>query len=144
MEFKKELDLALANIAQKKAEENMRNEKAKKYSTRIKRERRLEIIKGCMAIALIFVCAGIVGKMDYESEIKANAAIESEIETEQKHIVRYGVTSEWGSIIETEDGNIWTLEDAPEFEDGTEVRVLFDSNETVSSLDDVIIDVVER
>ena len=46
--------------------------------------------------------------------------------------------------IVTEDGNEWTLTDAPEYENGTEVRVLFDSNETQNVTDDIIIDVTER
>ena len=63
---------------------------------------------------------------------------------EQKYIVRYGTTYERGSVIVTEDGNEWTLIDAPEYENGTEVRVLFDSNETQNITDDIIIDVTER
>ena len=63
---------------------------------------------------------------------------------EQKYIVRYGITYEYGSVIVTEDGNEWTLTDAPEYENGTEVRVLFDSNETKNVTDDIIIDVTER
>ena len=63
---------------------------------------------------------------------------------EQKYIVRYGITYESGSVIVTEDGNEWTLIDAPEYEDGPEVRVLFDSNKTEKVTDDIIIDVTER
>ena len=63
---------------------------------------------------------------------------------EQKYIVRYGITYEYGSVIVTEDGNEWTLTDAPEYENGTEVRVLFDSNKTEKVTDDIIIDVTER
>ena len=63
---------------------------------------------------------------------------------EQKYIIRYGITYDYGSTIVTEDGNEWTLIDAPEYEDGTEVRVLFDSRETKKVTDDIIIDVTER
>ena len=70
------------------------------------------------------------------TEIKANEY--------QQYIVRYGTTYDYGSTIVTEDGNEWTLIDAPEFENGTEVRVLFDSNKTQKATDDIIIDVTER
>lgn len=70
------------------------------------------------------------------TEIKANEY--------QQYIVRYGTTYDYGSTIVTEDGNEWTLIDAPEYEDGTEVRVLFDSNKTQKATDDIIIDVTER
>ena len=63
---------------------------------------------------------------------------------EQKYIARYGVTYDWGATIITEDGNMWYLEDAPEYEDETLVRVLFDSNGTLEAEDDIIIDVTER
>jgi hypothetical protein len=63
---------------------------------------------------------------------------------EQKYIVRYGTTCNYGAVIVTEDGNEWTLIDAPEYENGTEVRVLFDSRETKNVTDDIIIDVTER
>ena len=65
-------------------------------------------------------------------------------QSEQQYIVRYGTTYDYGSTIVTEDGNEWTLIDAPEYEDGTEVRVLFDSNKTQKVTDDIIIDVTER
>lgn len=65
-------------------------------------------------------------------------------EMEQQYIVRYGTTYNWGSIIVTEDGNEWALTDAPEYTNGTEVRVLFDSNKTQIVTDDIIIDVTER
>lgn len=69
--------------------------------------------------------------------------VPKEIE-EQQYIIRFGTTYDWGSTIITEDGNEWTLIDAPEYEDGTEVRVLFDSNRTTKVTDDFIIDVTER
>ncbi len=122
-------------------EEEVRKIKADRYIAQAKRKRRIETIKGYMALAFIIVAVGLVGKMDCESEIKADA---KEVAAEQRYIVRYGITEDYGSIILTEDGNEWTLINAPEYEDGTEVRVLFDSNETESVLDDIIMDVTER
>lgn len=71
--------------------------------------------------------------------------INNGIQTEmQKHIIRYGYAYNDGSTIVTEDGNTWCLEDAPCFDEGTSVRVLFDSNETYSVEDDIILDITER
>ena len=82
------------------------------------------------------ICAGFL--LRTETVAKTNEA------EQQKYIVRYGITYDWGSTIITEDGNEWTLIDAPEYENGTEVRVLFDSNDTTLVTDDMIIDVTER
>jgi hypothetical protein len=77
-------------------------------------------------------------------EIKAYNLEEQQKTVEQQYIVRYGTTYDHGSTIVTEDGNEWTLIDAPEYENGTEVRVLFDSNRTQNITDDIIIDVTEK
>ena len=122
------------------AENKKKERKAKAYSDGLKRKHRVATIKGCMGIVLFLVAAGIVGGQ--EMEIHASETVV--METEQKYIVRYGVTENYGSTIKTEDGNEWTLIDAPEYADGTEVRVLFDSKETLSETDDEIIDVTER
>ena len=91
-------------------------------------------MKNLIIIGLLGFC--LVAKLSTTE----NKAHEPE---EQKYIVRYGTTYDWGSTIVTEDGNEWTLIDAPEYEDGTEVRVLFDSNKTEIVTDDIIIDVTE-
>ena len=77
--------------------------------------------------------------------MQANAKTAKEKpEVMQQYIVRYGTTYDYGSTIITEDGNEWALIDAPEYEDGTEVRVLFDSNKTKIVTDDIIIDVTVK
>lgn len=66
------------------------------------------------------------------------------IEKEQPYIVRYG-TVNWNyekMELLTEDGT-WTLEDPPEYENGTKVRILFDSKGTKKTTDDVVIDLIE-
>ena len=66
------------------------------------------------------------------------------IEKEQPYIVRYG-TVNWNyekMELLTEDG-VWTLEDPPEYENDTKVRILFDSNGTKKATDDVVIDLIE-
>lgn len=49
-----------------------------------------------------------------------------------------GTTYDYGSTIVTEDGNIWEIEDAPEYEDGTRVTVAFDTKGTYNVKDDEI------
>lgn len=66
------------------------------------------------------------------------------IEKEQPYIVRYG-TVNWNQEkmeLLTEDG-VWTLEDPPEYENNTKVRILFDSKGTKKATDDVVIDLIE-
>lgn len=66
------------------------------------------------------------------------------IEKEQPYIVRYG-TVNWNQEkmeLLTEDGT-WFLEDPPEYENDTKVRILFDSKGTKKATDDVVIDLIE-
>lgn len=49
-----------------------------------------------------------------------------------------GTTYNYGNTIVTEDGNIWEIEDAPEYEDGTKVMVAFDTKGTFGIKDDSI------
>lgn len=123
-------------------EMEIRTKKAERHSAKARRKRRIETFKVCLVIIIMFIGAGIVGIMDYETEIMVTAA--ESIETEQKYIVRYGITEDGGETILTEDGNEWELIDAPEYENGTRVRVLFDSKETMEVDDDEIIDITER
>ena len=63
---------------------------------------------------------------------------------EQPYIVRYG-TVNWNHEkmeLLIEDG-VWILEDPPEYENGTKVRILFDSKGTKRAMDDVVIDLIE-
>lgn len=63
---------------------------------------------------------------------------------EQPYVVRYG-TVNWNQEkmeLLTEDG-VWTLEDPPEYENDTKVRILFDSKGTKKATDDVVIDLIE-
>lgn len=127
----KELDLTMASFCQ-------RNRKAREYSWNV-RKQRIKRIKGnafrVTAVILLLTLAGIAGNFDYIAEAHS--------EPEQQYIVRYGIISMDGDIL-TEDGNRWTLIDGPEISNGTAVRVLFDSKETVNPKDDIIIDITER
>lgn len=122
-------------------EKEVRNGRARAYSMNVRRKRAMVRERFGIGLATItgimFVCIIIGSKIDME----VKAAMETEV---QEYIVRYGTTYCSGEVVVTEGGQIWTLEDAPEFDDGTEVRVLFNSNKTETVLDDVIIDVTER
>jgi hypothetical protein len=101
-------------------------------------------LAGVMALAVVgtgILCGWKLGERNDAMEVKA---METEAPEIQEYIANYGVAHCYGAVIQTEDGNIWTLKDAPEFEEGTEVRVLFNSNKTETVLDDEIIDVTER
>lgn len=127
----KELDLTMASFCQ-------RNHKAREYSWNV-RKQRIKRIKGnafrVTAVILLLTFAGIAGNFDYIAEAHS--------EPEQQYIIRYGIISMNGDIL-TEDGNRWTLIDGPEISNGTAIRVLFDSKETVNPKDDIIIDITER
>ena len=47
-----------------------------------------------------------------------------------------------GATLVEDNGNTWYLEDAPEFEEGERIRILFDSKGNEDIYDDEIIDVV--
>lgn len=65
--------------------------------------------------------------------------------TEQEYIVRYATpikTDDNGiTTYEDYDGNLWEVQDAPEI--NGDVRLLFNSMETFSIEDDIIIDITE-
>lgn len=67
---------------------------------------------------------------------------------EQHYVVRNCVfqwpeDSEYAELID-EEGNVWEISDPPEYEEGTEIRVLFNSKGTKIIEDDVIVDLTER
>ena len=114
--------------------------KAQEYSAYVQRKRRTKKAVTGILVATFFIAAfGATGKSDLET-IQAK---EMKTESEQKYIVRYGIM-ESKDLIVTQDGNLWELIDGPEYENGTEVRVLFDSCETEDVTDDIIIDITER
>lgn len=61
---------------------------------------------------------------------------------EYNYVLRYGI---WNNgAIETFDGNCWgIINDGPEYENGTYIRVLFDGKGTANAKDDIIIDLVQ-
>lgn len=123
-------------------EANIRRERLRANAKRNRRKKLMKICLTCFYVIMIVGIGILIGAKTTE-KMEVKAAQESVVEIHE-YIIRYGTAHCYGAVIETEDGNIWTLEDAPEFEDGTEVRVLFNSNKTETVLDDVIIDVTER
>lgn len=130
----------LVALCQQKANERKANEYVQKNNIKRKCKKAVYVIA---AITFFITAFGKVGKDELESEGVVFAK-EIETEHEQKYVVRYGITKDGGETILTEDGNGWKLIDPPEYEDGTEVRVLFDSKETMEVYDDEIIDITER
>ena len=135
------LKTELISLCQQQA----RQRKAQEYSAYVQKQRKLNKTKKVATAILVtafFVTAfTVTGKQDLETiQAKEVKAMET---SEQKYIVRYGFMDSKGLIV-THDGNLWELIDGPEYENGTELRVLFDSNETVDVTDDIIIDITER
>lgn len=133
----------LAALVQSKANQR----RAEEYSAHVKKQRKIRRIRKAVTgilVAAFFVGAfGLVGKSDLESEGVVLAKEVEAKENQQKYIIRYGIMEDSETIV-TKDGNAWSLIDGPEYENGTEVRVLFDSCETKDITDDIIIDITER
>ena len=128
----------LVSLCQQQAQQR----KAQEYVLHVQRKRRTKkAVTGILVAAFFITGFGVTGKSDLET-IQAKQVIAKENESEQKYIVRYGIMEDSETIL-TRDGNLWSLA-GPEFETGTEVRVLFDSCETVDVTDDIIIDITER
>ena len=123
-------------------EANIRRERLRANA---KRNRRKKLMKICLTCfyAIMIIGIGILISAKTTEKMEVKAAQESVVEI-QEYIIRYGTAHCYGAVIETEDGNIWTLEDAPEFEEGSKVRVLFNSCGTETVEDDIIIDVTEH
>jgi hypothetical protein len=115
--------------------------RAEEYSASVQKLRKQKCIRkavtGILVAAFFVASFGIVGANDLQSETVQAKETES-----SQHIIRYGVMETEESIL-TRDGNIWLL-GGPEYNAGTEVRVLFDSMETDDVTDDIIIDITER
>ena len=130
-------------LAQSKANQR----RAEEYSVQVQKLRKQKRIRkavtGVLVAAFFVTSFAIVGKSDLETIQAKQVEAKENTESEQKYIIRYGIMEDSETIV-TEDGNQWTLIDGPEHANGTELRVLFDSNETVDVTDDIIIDITER
>lgn len=148
------LDLTTAKWAQNRMETRERNAKANAYSKSVAKRRKAKRGDNALTIAMATLCISTFAWVALDAfEIKlqtanANANEVVAMETEQQYIVRYGYVDGFcdngDMVIVTNDGNEWLMADAPCYNKGTEVRVLFDSNRTVEVTDDIIIDVITR
>ena len=96
--------------------------------TQKKSGKAINIILWVLIVVFMFLSV-----FSYTKELKAKENYE------QKYIVRYGKIISETEIL-TEDGNLWYGEDFPE---ERYIRILFDSRETTSVEDDIIIDITE-
>ena len=106
--------------------------KAEAYSARCNRVRKiqsvLKTIGGIIALAMFFLMAGFVGKLDCEAK--------ESIETRTVSAVLVDFDDETGAaILQTEDGNLWSIVDPPE----VLYEITFNTNGTADVTDDVII-----
>ena len=91
-----------------------------------KRKNRIKLyVKATLFGAAFFIAAGIVGKIDSNTE---NGYVTT-------------IASAYGNQIYTPDGNIYEVDN--ELSDGTERKVIvtFDSRDTSDPTDDVIVDI---
>lgn len=133
-----------AVLTQKNHDVYRRNCRAYAYS--MKRKQRA-IMKGIFGVVLAigFIAAlGIVGKSDMETakaeEQYNSKVVESETEivgseTRTMEAVLVGVDENGSHIIQTGDGNQWTIQDPPE----VWYEVTIDSNGTEDVKDDVVV-----
>ena len=90
-----------------------------------------------------FEACSIETETDWEELESVEHEVDKLYTEQQKYIVRFGVSYDFGTVIVTEDGNEWTIQDPPELAYGQKVRVLFDTKETITETDDIIIDIIE-
>lgn len=147
----KNLDVTMATWVQNKAEIRERNNRASAYSKSVSSKRKAKVSdKVYAALTLVLCLATFVWVLVDAFELKPIHAntMETVTEVEQEYIVRYGYVDGFADngdmLIVTDDGNEWAIMDAPCYENGTEVRVLFNSNLTEIVTDDVIIDITVR
>ena len=123
---------------------------------RQKRASEILLVVACVSVlsALTFTACKItsepeteVVEIPTETEVAVRGTPDEEFlaeQPEQKYIVRYAHiynTTDDGVVYEDDNGNLWNVADPPEI--NGEVRLLFDSNETMTAKDDVIIDITE-
>lgn len=130
-------------MCQEKAQKKAR--KSRKAKGNVKRE----TVKGILGLSAFLIAASIVGRMDYNVEMAAQAKEKSAKETVvSASTVRrvYGITMDNGNTLYTieSDGNVysWYDEDASEMADYTPVQLVYDTMGTYDMSDDEIINVV--
>lgn len=112
---------------------------------RKERHKYVKTIISCLCLFLCLIAIGLVGNDERKTE-ESDYASPIHTETEQKYIARYAtaisVDNKGVTTYKDYNGNLWEVQDAPT-EIGCDARLLFDSNETPTEMDDVIIDITE-
>lgn len=145
---KKTLDLTTAKWAQNRMDVRERNAKARAYSKSVTKHNKANWGDKAITVLAGFACVATLAWVVIDAfELKPLQA--ANVATEQEYIVRYGTVDGYDAtngdmLIATNDGNLWALADSPCYENGTKVRVLFNSNGTEIITDDVIIDITVR
>lgn len=131
-------------MCQEKAQKKARKEK----KTRKGNTKKMETIKGILGLSAFLLAVGVVGRMDYNTEVaqaKASASKETVVSASTVRRV-YGVTMDNGSTLYTieSDGNVysWYVEDASEMDDYSPIQLVYDTMGTDDMSDDEIINVV--
>lgn len=117
-----------------------------------------EYILGVIGLAFITVAFLISGRIDYEvaraeeEYAEANPYIEPDTIPEELERIEYETDCyevriakayNWGQTLVTKDGNVWAVQDPPEFYEGQLVSVMFDTKGTPRLDDDDIVDLWE-
>lgn len=101
-----------------------------------------DFLTGVLITLIFILLVGLAGGVTRETPEELKAA-----ETYmQQYIVRYAIATEINddgvTTYEDENGNLWAVQDAPT-EIGCEARLLFNTNETATLIDDKIIDITD-
>lgn len=125
----------------------MCQEKKARKEKKVRNTNRRETIKGILGLSAFLVVAGIVGRMDYNTEVAQAKASAKDTVVSASTVRRvYGVTMDNGNTIYTiePDGNVysWYDEDASEMQDYTPVQLVYDTMGTKEMDDDEVINVV--
>lgn len=133
------LKLNYVTMCQEKAR---KEKKTRKVSTN-----RKETIKGFIGLGAFLLAAGIVGRMDYNTEVAQAKASAKETIVSASTVRRvYGITINNGSTVYAmeNDGNIhsWYVEDASETEDYSPIMLVYDTMGTVAMNDDEVVNII--
>ena len=113
---------------------------------RKERHKHAKTIISCLCLFLCLIAIGLVGNDERKTEESDYYASPIHTETEQKYIARYAtaisIDNKGTTTYRDYNGNLWEVQDAPT-EIGYDARLLFDSNETFTETDDIIIDITE-
>lgn len=140
--IQKKLDTTLVGITNSHAESIKQQRKAKQYLKKCKIKNIITIVTTILVCGYFIMALYITGKNDMEviraenGELRPEVTTENTINTRTMSAVLIDFDNENGdAIIQTEDGELWAIIDAPE----VVYSVTFDTNGTIDIEDDEII-----